>query len=287
MLARYNATVQGQFFGHVHTDQFTITQACRTVNSTSYVETTGIKWCSGGGDYAPGNVFGAGLDGLCPITPTAWSTSDAVAACERVCSANDTCVGFTMYFHPNHNPNPNSNPNPNPNSNPTTTTSCCFRTGSTANKPPDPTSTARCYEKPGGTACDGAPTGVLIPGPSLTEGYPATNPSVRLLEFDPSTYALVDMLTYTADLHQANVHGTLNWTLEYSTRDTFKMPDLSPEGFNTFVATLASNDSVVWNEYVIVCVTECVACHHFFFYGAWAIVRPSVLTLCGVCNGFC
>jgi hypothetical protein len=56
--------------------------------------------------------------------------------------------------------------------------------------------------------CDGMPVGVVIPGPSLTEGYPATNPSLRLLEFDPDTFELVDMKTYYGDLHAAN--GAVN-----------------------------------------------------------------------------
>ena len=56
-----------------------------------------------------------------------------------------------------------------------------------------------------GIMCDGKASGVLIPGPSLTEGWPATNPSVRLLEFDAETFELVDIHTYAADLHSANI----------------------------------------------------------------------------------
>ena len=29
---------------------------------------------------------------------------------------------------------------------------------------------------------------VRLPGVSLTEGFPATNPALRLLEFDPETF---------------------------------------------------------------------------------------------------
>ena len=45
----------------------------------------------------------------------------------------------------------------------------CFRTETVANKPPCPSCTARCYEKPPATVCDGPATGLLFPGPSLTE----------------------------------------------------------------------------------------------------------------------
>ena len=55
--------------------------------------------------------------------------------------------------------------------------------------------TARCYEKPG-IRCDGPATTVLLPGPSLTEGFPATNPSLRLLEFDSSTFGASQSLAF-------------------------------------------------------------------------------------------
>lgn len=193
LLTRYNETVTSQLYGHVHTDQYVITRGCeRPAPGSAYVETTGIKWCSGGGDYAPGDVFNAGVDGICPRTPTTWSTTDSVRACESVCTNVTQCVGFTMYF----------------NQTAPASTECCFRTGSTANKPVDANSTARCYEKPKPT-CDGAANGVMIPGPSLTEGYPATNPSIRLLEFDRATHRLVDVYTYVLPMARcAGRHAT-------------------------------------------------------------------------------
>ena len=61
--------------------------------------------------------------------------------------------------------------------------------------PPPHADTARCYEKPG-IRCDGPATTVLLPGPSLTEGFPATNPSLRLLEFDSSTFGASQSLAF-------------------------------------------------------------------------------------------
>jgi hypothetical protein len=120
------------------------------------------KWCSGGGDYAPGDVFGAGVDGICPILPPAWDDEKKVQACERVCAANASCLGFTYYpattsvtSTGERDVNYINMPN---------TTECCFRTGSVANKPLDANSTARCYEKVAPPLCNGAPTGVMIPG---------------------------------------------------------------------------------------------------------------------------
>jgi hypothetical protein len=91
--------------------------------------------------------------------------------------------------------------------------------------------------------------GVLLPGPSLTEGYPATNPSVRLLEFDAKTFELVDVRTYIADLHAGNTAGGMKWVLEYTHRDKFGMPDLSPASFAAAVAAFGVNGSATWNAY--------------------------------------
>ena len=52
--------------------------------------------------------------------------------------------------------------------------------------------------------CDGRAHTLLLPGVSLTEGFPATNPALRLLEFDPETFELHEAYTYYADLHAAN-----------------------------------------------------------------------------------
>ena len=236
LLSQSKHVVRGIFFGHIHTDQWVTVNACRNTTGAPYQETTGIKWCSGGGDWACGDIFGDGVDGYCPIIPTTWTTEEAVAKCEQACSGNQSCVGFTMYFQDLHK---KSSP-----------AECCFRTGSTASKPSDPTSSARCYEKPGGVVCDGDAVAVVIPGPSLTEGWPATNPTVRLLEFDPITYELLDMTTYFGDLHQANRAGSFTWSKEYSFRDFFGMEDLSPASFRGLNNRLADvSNSTLWNEY--------------------------------------
>ena len=47
--------------------------------------------------------------------------------------------------------------------------------------------------------CDGKAHTLLLPGVSLTEGFPATNPALRLLEFDAGG---IDGLLHVADLVQ-------------------------------------------------------------------------------------
>ena len=95
-----------------------------------------------------------------------------------------------------------------------------------------------------GEVCDGEAATVLLPGPSLTEGWPATNPSLRLLEFDSKTYELLDAHTYTADLHSANKAGSkdLDWKLEYAFKKTFGMADMSAASFEALNAKLAGSD---------------------------------------------
>jgi hypothetical protein len=252
----YRDTIRGHFFGHIHIDQWTLTRACDGGGGGGggggrpWKETGGIKWCSGGGDFASGDSFGAGVDGYCPLLPRGWDTAAAVAGCTGVCNATNAsaCVGFTLYFEDGRlDGSPNS----------TVPRACCFRTISTASKPPDADSSARCYEKPA-PVCSGAATTVVLPGPSLTEGFPATNPSLRLLEFDARSYALLDAHTYTADLHAANAdHGnggaapSLDWELEYSFREAFSVPDMSAAALEALGARLAVGGAgdTVWAKF--------------------------------------
>jgi hypothetical protein len=103
-----------------------------------WVVTTGIKWCSGGADWTKfgPDPFGAGIDGGCPRVPLSHSGAEGVAGCERLCETDDKCLGFTWY------PKGEAGRN---------MTECCFRTGSTAQKPScggDPSCKATaCYEK--------------------------------------------------------------------------------------------------------------------------------------------
>lgn len=245
LCGKYRKTIKGQFFGHIHVDQWTLTRSCRNMSSgtlPTYKETTGIKWCSGGGDLNPGDMFGAGMDNQCPLIPAGWSVDKTVQRCNAVCTNASTCLGYTLYFHNLTIGEPGSK----------IPRECCFRTGSVASKPPLPNGAARCYEKPPSTICDGEATTVMLPGPSLTEGWPATNPSLRLLEFDAKTFALVDAHTFTADLHSANKNNAseMDWKLEYSFKSTFSMPDLSPSSFAELNAKLAGpKGDAEWLKY--------------------------------------
>ena len=106
----------------------------------AYKMTTGIKWCSGGGDVQPGDSFGAGVDGNCPLIPQGWTMGEAATKCEAVCTNASTCVGFTLYPDVAHR-SAGAPGAPTPHE-------CCFRTGSVASQPKVPGSDVRCYAKP-------------------------------------------------------------------------------------------------------------------------------------------
>ena len=142
-----------------------------------YIETSGIQWCSGGGDLAlPGSPFGAGFDGACPLLPAAWSDATCVEECEAVCSNYSTCVGFT-YYQPTGGSTPAKK-----------LRSCCFRTGTVAYKPTcdGPSCTARCYQKaiPPPNPCspilisDTSDPGIT-PDPALARRFHALGPHVE------------------------------------------------------------------------------------------------------------
>jgi len=49
MLGKYNGTVKAVMLGHTHIDFLALIRECRSSGpGAPYIETTGIKWCSGG-----------------------------------------------------------------------------------------------------------------------------------------------------------------------------------------------------------------------------------------------
>ena len=73
---------------------------------------------------------------------------------------------------------------------------------------------------------------------AIHRGWPATNPAIRLLKFDPQSFELLDATTYIADLHTANRLGRLEWKVEYEFKQRFGMTDMSASSFEELASRL-------------------------------------------------
>eukprot|EP00729_Bicosta_minor_P011268 gene11267-16963_t len=221
--------------------------------SVRWKKTTGIKWCSGKDLQLGFDPFGQGFDGegtYCPWLPPGTAHTAQVEMCEAVCMLPNVtaqgCAGFT-YYPPGYIAAGDRG-------------TCCFRSN-TANKPADPLSPVECYEKDGGppsphAECSGQPLGVMLTGPSLSYAFPAANPTIRLVEFSSADLSLLDMSTYTADLHAANIEKKVEWELEYSFVKTFGLNasgggggGMSPAALAGLVERMAQPDSAEWELY--------------------------------------
>ena len=188
----------------------------------------GIKWCSGGGDWEPPNPFGAGRlpKGVgCPAVPANWSHTRGVAACERLCTPVATCLGFTLYPSQKDGGAVGHN-----------LTTCCFRTGSVANKPAcggDPSCKAtRCFQK-----FPDSPPPPPPPSPNITVAV-----GRRPYVFESTGHVLVRWSAATGRPGRCTVSASLvgsgavlsntRWTIELGATDvvsSFALP-LLPAG---------------------------------------------------------
>lgn len=240
IMTLYPSTVVASFFGHTHVDQFTLVRSCSEIQPNQPIDwiiTPGVNWCSGG-NLDVGDIFNAGIwnnDAWCPLLPTGTPMNTSVSMCETVCANASTCAGFTWY------PSVGS------------AGSCCFRTA-VDNMPYNSSSTAVCYAKPSCADGDGAPLHVVYASPSLTEGYPASNPGIRKFIIDSDTYEIMDMVTYYGNITSANEKLTFIWEEEYSVKNDYQLPDLSADSFNTLVnqdmkVNNSNSWSIFWSSY--------------------------------------
>lgn len=226
ILSRFPATVTAAFFGHTHVDQLTLVRSCSPPPapptpptpqpySGPWVETRGVEWCSGG-NFPVGDIWGLGFQPAapwCPYVPVTNGTQEGkVALCETLCGGTNatTCAGFTFY------PSTGGKGD-----------ACCFRTD-THNKPLNPNSTALCFEKALAppSQCGTDPQEalhVLFAAPSLTEGYPPSNPGLRVYQVDALTNAVQEAVTWSADIRQGNKAWDLVWEREYTATLAFNL----------------------------------------------------------------
>lgn len=243
LLTRF-PVVLAQFFGHNHVDEFMLVRGCEPLPPPPvpypgpWVETRGIKWCSGG-NLPVGDVWGRGTEPgapHCPYVPASnGSAAGRVALCEGVCGGLPACRGFTWY--------PDSG----------ALGACCFRTRCDE-KPPAPNSTATCFEKaaPPAGGCGGAqePLHVLYVAPSLTEGFPPSNPGMRAFEVDAATLAPLEARTWWANLSLANAEWALAWRLEYAATQAYGLANLSAVEWARAVGRMAANGSAEFDAFL-------------------------------------
>jgi hypothetical protein len=238
-------TITAELFGHNHVDQFSIIRACTpsqnpSPNSTiQWIETDGINWCSGG-NWDCGDIFHMGCSDnncWCPLVPDFNGNVTArIEACKTVCGAEPTCKGFTWY--------PENAP----------FGACCMRTN-TDQKPINSSSTAKCFEKPGGptAACSGGPESplhMLFVGPSLTEGYPPTNPALRRVRIDTVSLDVLDIITSYGNITKANEEWAFLWEKEYSFKEAYPtLSDMSADSFANLVVAMNASSSDEWDSY--------------------------------------
>lgn len=104
------------------------------------------------------------------------------------------------------------------------------------------------------TTCDGAPTGVMIMGPSMTNGWPAKNAAVRLYQADQERqWALLDGITYASDIHAANkdVAKGPQWEKLFSFREDLGLgPNISDwAAWGALADRMAAENSSEWAFY--------------------------------------
>lgn len=118
----------------------------------------------------------------------------------------------------------------------------------------------------------GSPTNSLFVAPAITPvksvlEKQTNNPGIRLFQYDPHDYKLLDMLQYYLNLTDANLKKDANWKLEYVLTKTYGIEDLQPKSLYGLAKQFATPDSKQFMKY-----------YNYFFVS---------YDNSGVCNGIC
>ncbi|KAF7478749.1 acid sphingomyelinase-like phosphodiesterase 3a isoform X2 [Marmota monax] len=100
----------------------------------------------------------------------------------------------------------------------------------------------------------GSPVNSLFVAPAVTpvKGVlekETNNPGVRLFQYKPCDYTLLDMLQYYLNLTDANLKGDANWKLEYILTQTYDIEDLQPKSLYGLAKQFAVPDSKQFIKY--------------------------------------
>jgi hypothetical protein len=77
-------------------------------------------------------------------------------------------------------------------------------------------------------------TSVAFIAPAATS-WNIQHPSVRLFKYDTKTMQLLDMLTFYANLTEANIVNKMTWRLEYSAIEAYGIKDFTPTSWQGVV----------------------------------------------------
>ncbi|XP_002919734.2 acid sphingomyelinase-like phosphodiesterase 3a isoform X1 [Ailuropoda melanoleuca] len=115
----------------------------------------------------------------------------------------------------------------------------------------------------------GSPINSLFVAPAVTPvksvlQKQTNNPGVRLFQYDPHDYKLLDMLQYYLNLTDANLKGESDWKLEYVLTQTYSIEDLQPKtlyGLAKQFAILGSEQFIKYYNYYFVSYDSSVICN--------------------------
>ena len=89
-------------------------------------------------------------------------------------------------------------------------------------------------------AHNGQTVGVQFIAPSLTT-FTNQNPSYRIFDLDPTTFAFLDYEQYRANLDDAIQNNQPHWELAYTARAEYGLADLSPASMQALVGRFQTN----------------------------------------------
>eukprot|EP01132_Coremiostelium_polycephalum_P004818 gene4818-6006_t len=92
------------------------------------------------------------------------------------------------------------------------------------------------------------PTGMNYVTPSMTT-YQNHEPGYRIYEYDYSTNQVLNYYQYHTNLTEANLTGKMNFSLSYSAKELYNLPDLTPASWFNLAKTFKTDDTMFNNYY--------------------------------------
>uniref|UniRef100_A0A8D0GY25 Acid sphingomyelinase-like phosphodiesterase n=1 Tax=Sphenodon punctatus TaxID=8508 RepID=A0A8D0GY25_SPHPU len=91
-----------------------------------------------------------------------------------------------------------------------------------------------------------APAVTPVKSPLQTD---SNNPGVRLYQYDPLSYNLLDLWQFYLNLTEANMKNESNWKVEYSMTKAYGIEDLKPESLYEMVKQFTAQGSKIFQKY--------------------------------------